>query len=382
MSRFLLVAPPLTGHVNPARAVADELTARGHDVAWCGPESYLRPLLGEHAVVYPTGLRLYRPQAARGMRAVKSLWDRFVVPFARFILSPLDDAVRDFHPDVVVADQHAVAGPLVAYRHGLPWAGLAPQAMELTEPLRRFPLVDAWIHGHLSRLWCDARLPGTPPVDLRFSPHLLVAFTGRALTGPYPFPDQVALVGPAVGARPEAPDFPWEWLDGSRPLVLVTVGTLAEDTASNFYIRMAEAVAPLGDRAQVVLVAPPDSVPPPPEHVLVVPAIPLLDLLPHAAAVVCHGGLNTVCESLAHGVPLVVAPIRDDQPVIAEQVVAAGAGIRVRFGRATPQQLRAAVCAVLDEPAYRAAAGRVAADFSAAGGAAEAAHRLERVADG
>jgi zeaxanthin glucosyltransferase len=52
----------------------------------------------------------------------------------------------------------------------------------------------------------------------------------------------------------------------------------------------------------------------------------------------------------------------------------------VRFARATPQRLRAAVTAVLDEPAYRTAAGRVGASFAAAGGAPAAAAHLARLA--
>jgi UDP:flavonoid glycosyltransferase YjiC (YdhE family) len=87
-----------------------------------------------------------------------------------------------------------------------------------------------------------------------------------------------------------------------------------------------------------------------------------------------------VCEALAHGVPLVVAPVTSDQPVNAAQVAAAGAGIRVRFARARPEQLRAAVLRVLDDPAYRLAAGRVRDSFVAAGGASAAATHLERLA--
>jgi UDP:flavonoid glycosyltransferase YjiC (YdhE family) len=73
----------------------------------------------------------------------------------------------------------------------------------------------------------------------------------------------------------------------------------------------------------------------------------------------------------------VVAPIRDDQPVVAGQVVAAGAGVRVRFGRTDAARLGAAVDTVLTDPAHRAAAQRVAASFRAAGGAAAAASHLE-----
>jgi UDP:flavonoid glycosyltransferase YjiC (YdhE family) len=76
---------------------------------------------------------------------------------------------------------------------------------------------------------------------------------------------------------------------------------------------------------------------------------------------------------------MVVAPIRDDQPLIARQVTAAGCGIRLRYGRADAAALRAAVHEVLDDPRYREAAARVRASFAAAGGAARAAALLEEL---
>jgi MGT family glycosyltransferase len=130
---------------------------------------------------------------------------------------------------------------------------------------------------------------------------------------------------------------------------------------------------------QAVVVGPPDALPDPPENVLVTAHVPMLELLPKVDAVISHGGMNTVCETLAHGIPLVVAPIKHDQPLVAAQVAAAGAGIQVGFRDVTPAELGKAVRAVLDEPAYRAAAGRIRDSFTAAGGAAEAARRLERL---
>jgi UDP:flavonoid glycosyltransferase YjiC (YdhE family) len=95
--------------------------------------------------------------------------------------------------------------------------------------------------------------------------------------------------------------------------------------------------------------------------------------------VVSHAGHNTVCEALAHAVPLVVAPIRDDQPVIAGQVVNAGAGVRVHFGRVGAADLRHAITTVLDDPTYRTAARRVQTSFADAGGATTAATHLEKL---
>lgn len=372
MSRFLFVIPPLAGHVNPAVAVTQELRANGNDVAWVGSETYLRPMVGPDTTVFPTGLRPYRGQHDRGARAVKSLWEGFVMPFARSILPSVEKAATTYQPDVIVADQHALAGALVAHRNGLPWATVCPQAMELTRPFHDRPGIDGWIRSQLASLATD--------IDLRFSPYLVVAFTGTILTDPEPFPDHFALVGPAVGERPPVPDFPWRALDPSRSLILVTMGTLAQDIAGDFYRRMTQALAPLGGRLQAIIIAPTGAVPDPPEHLLVLPRAPVLDLLGRAAAVVCHAGLNTTCEALAHGVPALMAPIKHDQPIIANQVTRVGAGIRLGLTRATPDQLRGAVTTLLDDPSYRLAAARVAESFATAGGAPAAARLLVQLA--
>lgn len=380
MSRFLFHCLPLAGHVNPMAAVAQELARRGHDVAWVGVESVLRPLVGPQARVYPTGLPLYRGELRdRGMTATRSRWQGYIVPHTRFTLAAVQQAVTAYEPDAMAVDQHAIAGALAAHRAGVRWATLAPTSMEATRPLRALPKVEGWILGLLTALWARAGMPGEPPHDLRFSPHLVIVFTGAALAG-QDLAERMMLVGPALAARPQTVDFPWGWLDPDRSHVLVTMGTMTLGVADDFLRRVVEAVAPLGDRLQVVVVSPEQAVlgayPP---HVLVRQQVPMLELMPRLHAVVTHGGLNTVCEALAHGVPLVVAPITSDQPVNADQVVAAGAGVRVRFGRATAAQLRDAVLAVLDDPAFRQAAQRVQESFRQAGGAAAAADHLERL---
>jgi MGT family glycosyltransferase len=379
VSRFLLVVPPLDGHVNPAIGVARALAARGHDVAWVTSESFIRSLAGPEATVYRTGMRLYRPQADRGAAAMKSLWEGFIVPFARFTLPAVERAARMYQPDVMLVDQHAVAGAIVARRLGLRWASLATGSMELTSPYRALPKVEAWVRGLCAALCADAGLPADETFDPRFSPYLVLACTTAALTGAEVFPDHFALVGPMLADRPGGRDFRWDFLDPARRHVLVTMGTLAADVARDFLARAADAVRPLGDRLQAIVLAPAGHLADLPPHILATPQAPLLELMPRLDAVLCHGGMNTVAESLAHGVPLVIAPIRHDQPVTAVQVAAAGAGIRVPFARAGAVRLRAAVNAVLDDPAYRSAARAVGESFAAAGGAAAAAQRLERV---
>jgi zeaxanthin glucosyltransferase len=380
VSKFLFVVLPLAGHVNPALAVGQALTDAGHDVAWCGPETFLRPLVGPDATVHPTGMRLYREPAGTGHEAVVTLWSRYLVPLARFILPAVDEAVRAYRPDLLLVDQHAMAGALVAHRHRIPWASLAPTVTELTQPFRTVPELDTWMHEQMGRLRTVAGIPDGEAFDLRFSPHLVVSFVTAALTDTAALPDNCVLVGPALGRRDSDPSFPFDWLDPTREHVLVTTGTLADSISTDFFQRVVTALDPLADRLQATLIASPDVAPNPPAHILVAPRVPVLDVMPHVDAVVSHGGLNTVSESLAQGVPLVVAPIRYDQSFVADKVAEAGAGVQVSFRAATPPQLRDALIAVLDEPAYRAAAGRVRDEMAAAGGAARAAECLAQLA--
>ena len=387
MSRFLFVVPPLLGHLQPASAIAAELAGRGHQVAWTGSEMSLRPVLGADALIYKTGTRIHRPQADRGLASLRSLWGEFIVSYARFTRPAVTRAVAEFEPDVVISDQHTPAGALAAHAAGLPWATLACSTIELTRPYRALPRVEAWIAAQLDRICADAGLdPGTLGFDLRFSPHLVLSLTTAELAGPpitdSPIADlsKIRQIGPCIGPRGTDPDFDWNWLDERRQLILISTGTLAAELADDFYRRALAALAGRGDRWQAILVTDPATVPNPPEHVRVAGRVPMLALMPRLAAVVCHGGLNTVSEALAHGVPLVVAPIRHDQPVNASLVAAAGAGLRIPFNQFSPTQLRSAIDTVLSDPAYRSAAAAIGRSFAAAGGSRAAAEQLEGLA--
>jgi UDP:flavonoid glycosyltransferase YjiC (YdhE family) len=380
VARFLIVVFPLPSHLYAPVAIGQALAGAGHEVAWCGPETDLRPLVGDQARIYPTGKRYYRDYPDLGVAAARKLWNDVVIPAARFLLAPVDAAVTDYRPDVVVGDQYALAAALVACRHGLRWATLATGGMELTPPSWELPGHPEFVAERLAQAWQLAGLPGQPSVDLRFSPYLVLALTSTALTGSAPLPPQCVCIGPVLGRRPAEPGAGWPARMPGRRQVLVTVGTLAAMHSGDFYARMLLALDLLADRVQAVVLAPAEAIPDPPVNVTVLSRVPILQVLPGLDAVVCHGGMGTVTESLAHGLPLVVAPIRADQPAVARQVAQAGAGIEVSFFSARPAEFAAALTAVLDEPGYRAAARRVADSFAAAGGAAAAVERLAAVA--
>lgn len=378
--RFLFVVPPLTGHVNPTVAVGRALAERGHDVAWVGHPRRVRPLLPEGAelLALDDGLSddvwrpvLDRAKSVRGLESFRFLWEEVLIPLARGMRPGVEAAIDAWRPDVVVVDHQALGGALAARRKKARWATFCTTSASVVDPFADLPKVREWMDERIATLVREAELDPCASPDL--SPSLVVVFSTRALVGDGAFPDRFAFVGPSLG-RPENEAFPWEALR-EGPRVLVSLGTVSDESGARFFETVQRAFE--GAPEQIVLVAPPDLVPSPPSNFVVRARVPQLALLSKVDAVVCHAGHNTVCESLAHGLPLVVAPIRDDQPVVAQQVANAGAGLRVKYGRLSPSTLRDAVRRVLEEPSFKEAAKKIAASFEAAGGARAAADRLE-----
>ena len=391
MARFLFVVPPFTGHINPTIPVAAELARRGHAVAWTGLPGTVEPLLPAGSTFLPATsgeVATYvaeaseRPQDLRGAAAFKFLQEEVLLPLAGAMVDGVDAAVDTYGADVLVVDQQALGGAVVARRRSMPWATSATTSAELVDPLAALPLVASAMHDARVALQVAHGIAREVAAegDLRVSPHLVLAYTSDLLTGPLPDIPQARFVGPSTLGRPEHDDFPWDDLDPdpARAKVLVSLGTLNAEAGARFWSVATDACR--GARWQAVFVAPSDLVPDPPENVIVRARVPQLALLQRMDAVVSHGGHNTVCETLAGGLPLVLAPIRDDQPVVADQVVRAGAGVRVKFARVKPESLSAAIDQALTDRSLRAGAERVRSSFTAAGGAPAAATHLEALA--
>lgn len=387
MARFLFIVPPLTGHVNPAVSVAHHLCRAGHEVAWVGYAKKIAPLLPASTRLLALDDREYAALEAefaedtkrvRLLESLVFLWERFLIPLTHLMLPGVEAAIDEVRPDALVVDQQALAGAFAARDRDLPWATLVPSAAEAvprSDPGARmiWDFVDAQLEALQRAL---GREPIPRPEN---SPELVLVFSSRAFFGEHDYPATFRFVGPALSERPAVVDFPWDELR-DVPRVLVSLGTVNPERGRKFYRAVTEALG--SEPLQVILSAPRGLLGEIPANFLVRDYVPQLELLPHLSAVLCHAGHNTVAEALSHGLPLVMTPIRDDQPIVASLVERVGAGIRLRFGRLRPQTLRDAVRRVLDEPDFREAAARIRASYEAAGGAPRAAELLTELAAG
>jgi MGT family glycosyltransferase len=356
---------------------------RGHDVAWTGHPSVVRPLLPSESRLIPLDEGVWpevfenameQNRRVRGLESVKFLYENVLIPLARTMTPGVEKAVYEFRPDVIVSDQQAFAGSIVARRRKAAWASFVTTSAGVLDPYDGVPKVREWVQARMTELSRENGLSGGAVIDV--SPMLVVVFSTLDLVGTGTLPPNCYFVGPSISDRPAQDSFPEESLAPS-PRVLATLGTVSMERGDSFFARAIDAFR--DQPLQAIMVAPESFAAGAPRNILVRSRIPQLEVMRRVQAVVCHGGHNTVCEALAYGVPLVVTPIRDDQSVVAQQVVNTGAGIRLKFGRFTAAELREAVWSVIEKKEFREAAGQIARSFANAGGARRAADLLEEL---
>jgi zeaxanthin glucosyltransferase len=184
-----------------------------------------------------------------------------------------------------------------------------------------------------------------------------------------PTPATYNYVGPCVDLDPPDVEFDWAALDRlpPRPLIVAAFGNLhhvarrqreqllrvVTDGACNCPPSATWVVA-TGD-SQLASLRETTT----PAHVILAERIPQVRLLPRAAAMITHGGSNSVRECLHFGVPMLVFPRWFDQYGMAARIQAHGLGLVGDPRRVTPSGIVQQVRRLLDEPAYAERAARM-----------------------
>jgi UDP:flavonoid glycosyltransferase YjiC (YdhE family) len=122
-----------------------------------------------------------------------------------------------------------------------------------------------------------------------------------------------------------------------------------------------------------------DTLPPLPANARAATYLPYDELLPRTAVYVTNGGYGGVQCALRHGVPIVTTGGKEDKPEVGARVAWSGVGRRIRTERPSPRTLRRNIFGVLNEPRYREASRRIAADMATAPGFAGLADIVDRL---
>jgi UDP:flavonoid glycosyltransferase YjiC (YdhE family) len=202
-------------------------------------------------------------------------------------------------------------------------------------------------------------------------------FSTPEYVGGVEVPDGVRLVGPSIPLRQrgDEADFPWDRLSRAKPVVYLSFGSQISYQPEIFH-KVAEAALPLG--VQLVISAGDLSGTVFPGDVIAVGYAPQLELLPKVSFMITHGGANSVMEALYFGVPLLISPVCNDQPLQAFFLEKSGAGLCLDLYEATTSETRTAMERLLARrSSVRDSALRIRESYRASNGAAGVVNLVE-----
>lgn len=393
MANYVFISIPSRTHINPTLPVVEALLAQGNHVTYYLTEPF-------RALIEGTGARFrsYDSRIDAINEAARTAGKPVGLPIhmldeALFVLPQILDELRANPPDCIVYSVMCLAGRMLAEILQVPDvshraifaftpqltsileknaaqdpAGLAAFAQQMAQAQQRYaikPFPLASIFTHRASLNIVA-LPRAFQID------------GES------FDESFAFVGPTIAPRAEKIDFPLAQLEGKQVLY-ISQGTVYNESLDFFKL----CIAAFAESPWTVVMSAGTHIDQPdlgsiPANFIVRSYVPQLEVLKHTSLTMTHGGMVTIMESLAHGVPIVVSaqhPI-GDLVVNGRQVDALGLGVLLPFEVATVDSLRRAVERTSSDPGYRQRAQQMQREIQQAGGASRAAKLLQRfVAD-
>ena len=379
---------PAHGHINPTLPVVGELVRRGEKVSY-----YAMAPFGEAIEASGAQFRDYEDLSPL-VRFDFGGDDRRSPSLPRLALAMIDfcekslpfllENTRRDAPDLIIHDMTSFWGKYVAQILDIPAVATIPQF-----PFNRKRRPEAYpgMYADLARMILTGiptliqfrRIAGR--ISRRYSvervgfmdllanhEELNIVFTSREFE-PHAadFDERFAFVGPAVDDRGEKLDFSLDF--GCGPLVYISLGTIL-GLSQAFYRMCCQAFCEDDKRILVSVGRSTDlaELEPIPANFLVRQYVPQLEVLKRADVFISHGGMNSVSEALWFGVPLVVIPQGSDQYLVARQVERLGLGVVLDKRSVTPDGLRQAVDAVIDDDAVGQKMKQIQDSFQKAGG--------------
>lgn len=387
MAKFVFAVPPFEGHVNPTLSVGKELLNRGNEAAWISVDKQLEAVIPQGGKFFyishdydEQSFRNFKKEYTQisyqqGFGNLRMLYEKGLIPLNQYMLDGITHYLSEFHPDIVIYDHQLFAGAVAAFLLHIPYvASVTAQAS--IRAFEAIPILHKWEDEQVVHFQQRNGVTGDKRLD--DSASMILVYSSKLFFGNNKLPSFYQFVGPVIKDRPTPYAFDWDRFESMkhRKCVLVSIGTTFDDKEmQTFFQKVIEALR--DENLTVVMVSNPELFSEIPDNFIIQNRIPQLQLLPYMQLVICHAGQNTVSETLLHGIPLIVLPIADDQSQVANDVVLSGAGIRMRFKRFKPENLKNTINEVLNNEIYKKNAEKIQSSFKEAGSVEKAADLLE-----
>jgi MGT family glycosyltransferase len=393
--KVLIVSTPATGHLNPLLPIGHSLMEEGHDVVFLTGSALRQRIegIGAKFLAFPpeADLDLRDHNAvvpelkdiAPGPEWLRVALERIFVDTIPAQYAGMRRALRDFPADIIVADDmmFGVVPMLLGPRSerppivlcgtsilhlrrndgaplflGLPPAGSEAQRDEYAAIARDYNrIVNQPIALRLNKILKELGVGPLSTGMYESVVELADAYMQLSVPG-FEYPRDVPATVHFVGTPPIMPNqvsLP-SWardLDGSRKVVLVTQGTVANHDFGLLVRPTLEALAKEPDLLVVATAGgrPVDAIPGPiPDNARVASYLPFEWILPKTDVFITNGGYGSVNQAMSFGIPIVTAGLTEDKADVNARIAWSGVAVRT----------------VLAKPAYRSRATAMAAEFA------------------
>ena len=338
--KILFINLPYYGHVVPTIGLVQELIKHGCEV------TYLMPFGWEEKVA-ESGAKFH------GYQNHRQLSEQIKNAYAM-----AETIVQQF--DFVIYEQFFFLGKHLAEKYQKPVVRI------FTAPVTNKKLMDQFIsakgplsifkHKWITRAftkdiakdiplktdnWLDEIIYNPPELNLVYALREYQPYEEEFSDEQYKF------LGPSIYERRENS---FDFVKGTKPMIYISLGTILKGAVSFFKMCIevfrdenVDVIMSVGQKFEMKKLK---NIP---ANVHIYKSVPQIAVLKMADEFVTHGGMNSVSEALAYGVPMLVIPFVSDQPVNAGFVEKLGVGKRLEYSSINKDILKDTVLSVMHD---------------------------------
>jgi len=340
--KLLIISTPFTGHISPTFKLAESLKNMGHSVDYITTPKWSSAIEKAGAGITPheecSKLSVMIKEAYKTALSVGSAYDGIIYDELFFLGKALGDMLKvpvvRYFPCAAINKE--IMGQLLC-GHG--FMGI----FRLRFVRRRWTDEICKEIAPSIKDWTEEVVNNAPEHNIVFVPEWFQPYIAD-----FPF-DRYHFVGPSVYDDGET-EIPECIKNNEQPVIYVSLGTI-DNSQLRFYRKCLKAFAgknarfiiSVGKRIDIVKLGKV------PDNCSVYSYAPQKRILEYSDLFVTHGGMNSINEAMVNGVPMMVIPLSNDQPINAKRVEELGLGKRFKVNKLNVDQLWESITEILSD---------------------------------
>lgn len=346
--KILFINLPYHGHVVPTIGLVQELIKKGCEVTYLMPFGWEEKVLESGAQFH--GYQNHKQLSEQMKNAYaeaekiitqhdfviyeqffflgKHLAEKYNKPVARIFTAPVTNAK-------LMEEFISSKGPLSIFKHK--WIIRA----FTKDIVKNITKNDVKENPLKTDNWLDEIIYNPPALNLVYTLREYQPYEEEFSDEQYKF------LGPSIYKR-KASEF--DIVKTDKPVIYISLGTVLkgavaffQDCVDAFSEEDVDVIISIGQKFNVKKLKNVSS------NIHIYSSVPQLQVLEMADVFVTHGGMNSVSEALAYGVPMVIIPFVSDQPVNARCIELLGVGKAMEYAHVNRLSLKQMVLSMLSD---------------------------------